>query len=132
MTQTVKNRYGQTVTLDNIEKVNMTENGYEITGVQGWGTFYITFDELDGFVPQEGDAFVLMTTNFSYIRGIIIEHRVIRYMTDKQVEESRQRMLDGFRLNKSLGREDRGSYMAVIRSVPFGRSWLRRWFEARM
>lgn len=100
MTQAIKNRYGQSVTLDNIDKVNMTENGYEITGVQGWGTFYITFDELDGFVPQEGDAFVLMTTNFSYIRGIIIEHRVIRYMTDKQVEESRQRMLDGFRLSK--------------------------------
>lgn len=100
MTQAIKNRYGQSTTLDNIDKVNMTDNGYEITGVQGWGTFYITFDELDGFVPQVGDAFVLMTTNFSYIRGIIIEHRVIRYMTDKQVVESRQRMLDGFRLNK--------------------------------
>lgn len=100
MTQTVKNRYGQVVTLDSIAKVNMTERGYEITGVDGWGTFHVNFDELDGFVPQEGDAFVLMTTNFSYIRGLIIEHRVIRYMTDKQMEEDRKRMLDGFRLNK--------------------------------
>ena len=38
----------------------------------------------------------------------------------------------GFRSVRVLGRDDSRSYLALVESLPFGRSWLRSWFQARL
>lgn len=97
----IKNRHGQSVELDNISKVEFSANGScTIDRETGWGTFILTADELDGFVPQVGDAIVVMTTNMSFVRGVIIENRVLRYHTKAQTEAAHKQMTDGFRLEK--------------------------------
>lgn len=42
------------------------------------------------------------------------------------------RAIKGFQVKDSLGYVSYRSYMAVVRSVPFGRKWLIRWFESRL
>ncbi len=42
------------------------------------------------------------------------------------------RAFHGFRAQESLGRVDYDSYMSVVKSVPFGRARLIRWFESRL
>lgn len=96
----VKNRHDQDVELDTISNVVIRDDGVEINRTNGWGTLFISNEELDGFVPQVCDAIVTMTTNFSFVRGIIIENRVIRYTTAKQAEKEAKQFTDNIRLRK--------------------------------
>ena len=38
----------------------------------------------------------------------------------------------GFKSDRVLGRDDTASYTALVDSLPFARTWLRSWFQARL
>jgi hypothetical protein len=42
------------------------------------------------------------------------------------------RALRKFRAEPILGRTDYTGYRAVVHSVPFGKDWVKRWFESRL
>lgn len=93
-------RHGHSVELSTISKIKELSDGYEIDRSEGWGTLWLSKDECNGFVPQDGDAVVIFTRNFSQVVGVIIENHVIRYKTTDQFNADRKAMLDGFRLDK--------------------------------
>lgn len=93
-------RHGHNVEAATITKIDESDDGYAIDREPGWGTFWLSKDECNGFVPQVGDAIVVFTRNFSLVVGVIIENHVIRYKTAKQYEQDHKKMVEGFRLRK--------------------------------
>ena len=97
-----KNRDGYNVEVSTIEKVESYEGGgCSITRAEpGWGTFGLSADELDGFEPQVDDVVVVYTRGFSTIRGVVIDGRVLRYITPAQAEAQHEQWSKNLRLEK--------------------------------
>lgn len=95
----MKNRDGHKVELHEIERVEIEDDGAEITYDNGF-TFFVSNSELDGFVPVVGDPLVLTTRNFSNVLGIIIDGRVIRRKTEAQFQEEHEQWKKNLRLER--------------------------------
>lgn len=96
----MKNRHGYNVELHTIDKVEVYDDGGAAITYNTGTTFGVSNDELDGFVPEVGDALVMFTKNFSMVMGIIIENHVLRYKTPAQAAKDHEAMLNKFRLDK--------------------------------
>lgn len=94
------NRDGYTVEISPVERVEIDGDYCAISLAEpGWGTFTLTMDELDGFLPQVGDVVVTYMRGTS-IRGVAIDGRVFRYTTPAQAEAEREQWKKNLRLER--------------------------------
>lgn len=94
----IKGRNGWSVELSTIENIVDGTDFWSITMANGWSMF-VDKDECDGFVPQVGD-WILTEQAVNPVVTVIIEGRVIRHKTPKQVEADHQTFLNKNRLRK--------------------------------
>lgn len=95
----MKNREGQKIELSEIEKVRDIDSGFEVTQKGGW-TLFIGKDECGDFTPRDGDWMLVSYHGFNTIAGIIIEGRVIRAKTTKQIEDDHEQWMKNLRLRR--------------------------------
>lgn len=86
------------VSLETIEKIDDEGDSYAIKKSDGWSMF-ISKDECDGFVPQVGD-WILTEQPVNNIATVIIEGRVLRHKSPKQIEAEHKVFKDNYRLRR--------------------------------
>lgn len=94
----IKNRNGWPVEISTIQRTEFSDSGVSITKDDGWSLF-VSADELDGFVPEVGD-WILTESPVNQLATIIIEGRVIRRRSPREIDAEHEAFCNKFRLDK--------------------------------
>ena len=94
----IKNRHGWPVEISTIQRTEFSDSGVSITKDDGWSLF-VSADELDGFVPEVGD-WILTESPVNQLATIIIEGRVIRRRSPREIDAEHEAFCNKFRLDK--------------------------------
>ena len=95
----IRNRNDWPVEISTIRAVDIDDDGdARITKTDGWSLF-IHADELDGFQPREGD-WILTEQPVNNIATIIIEGRVLRHKTKRQIQNDHKAFSDSYHRKK--------------------------------
>lgn len=95
----VTNREGQRLELSELSDVRDEDDSYSLTMQGGW-SLYMSKDECGDFVPRVGDWILVSYEGFNTIAGIIIEGRVLRAKTSKQVKAQHEQWVKNIRLKR--------------------------------
>lgn len=96
----MKNSHGYEVEVSRIKKVEWSDGGCAITREEpAWGTFFLNNIELAGLRPKFGDV-VVVYSHGSFIRGVVLDGNVIRYITPEEAAEQFEQQKKNWRLEK--------------------------------